>query len=71
LNFKTILEANLELKLDEEKEITGYEVVSVKIHRSVIENDEIIDDSIPGIAMTEGPINRLWGNRYSARVRGF
>ena len=58
----------MELKLDEEKEITGYEVINVKIHRSVIENDEILDDSIPGIAMTEGPINRLWGDQYSARV---
>ena len=58
----------MELKLDEEKEITGYKVVNVKIHRSVIEDDFIIDDSVPGVAMTEGPMNRLWGNRYLARV---
>jgi hypothetical protein len=62
------LEADLEFKLDEEKEITGYKVVNVKIHRSVIEDDFIIDDSVPGMPMTEWPINRLWGNRYSARV---
>ena len=49
----------MELKLDEKKEITGYEVVNVKIHRSLIEDDHIVDDSVPGLPMTEGPINRL------------
>ena len=58
----------MKFKLDEEKEITGYEVVNVKIHRSLIEDDFTIDDSVPGVAMTEGPINRLWGDQYSARV---
>jgi len=53
------LEADLELKLDEKKEITGYEVVNVKIHRSLIEDDHIVDDSVPRLPMTQGPINDL------------
>ena len=49
----------MELKLDEKKEITGYEVVNVKIHRSLIEDDHIVDDSVPRLPMTQGPINDL------------